>query len=561
MRNRTKHATSTVATWPRIEVEINDDGTGLVRTAGAVTGRLTGPRPEDARSQAIDQLAARAVELGRPVQASTRDPQGSWVIVVEPGGTVRSADPDPQRAPKRATRSRATSAKPPASLEREGADAPSREVPPTGHDRGPRPPLTSTPAPASPAPAASWWTGDGPDDLRLVDRAGLVQALQERDVAAGAPGPRFEMPPEARPAAVHEDISPKAISRRWWWPIIAASAVVVLAAAGLGAWRVTTAHAASSAYAQLVDARSELNERIEEAQDVLEASDQRVDDDAVREALRTAIEGARAAGRNADALTSDDHNVSTKTRRQAREQIADAAGVLATAVTAVRDRQSAWELDQASAGWQAARSALGAAIEDATAVLAAAEGQVLDAAVRTALSQALELAAAVRNQPAPETTTTDLIAATEGASGAAQALAAPTQAVRDAQAAWRAAQESTPDDTAPTAAPASEHTTTSTPEEKATNTPTRTNTGTRYSAIEPGAAWSDPRVPGAVSFQVTTIGVNGPVVVTVGSVSQTVGTGTGSFTATVTGVPSGTYPWSVSADDLVSTGSTLAVVP
>jgi hypothetical protein len=143
--------------------------------------------------------------------------------------------------------------------------------------------------------------------------------------------------------------------------------------------------------------------------------------------------------------------------------------------------------------------------------------------------------------------------------------------VSDAQAAWLAEQQRQAEARAQTSAAATGKGTagtagtTSSPSTPAAADPPRTpTTGQGPSTniqINPGVVSSDSRKPGQVNVSAVTSGVSGPVVVTIGSVSQTIGTGSGSFSGTITGLTAGSYPWSVSADGLVVSGPGMAVVP
>jgi hypothetical protein len=863
----TKQQARSVATWPRIEVEINEDGTGEVRTAGLVSARLAGEDAHAARLQAIGRLTDTAAQLGRPVQASTRDPQGSWVIVVEPDGTVRSADPEPARVTRRAKKARTAPATSPVPLKREGADTPGRGVPPTGHGRVPRPPyLTTAAAPTTePARAAleaaerdrvqheqetaereraeeaarreredverrhaeetarneraaqearevaerrhqlvqarerytavleelrveadqgeqelaaaqvlevagceplraavteakQILAATAPADAAVLDALGrtareavaVVQAAraavldgreqQEAAEAARLEAERLAAEQARRTAAAHasrqaaerrarevreltaarrqhaaaldaldaavvdadagreaamgcvdetlldslneaiavaralaerpaptdsgqfltasqemdsaaaslrsiaelaagavqrwkaeaardaaeratqaaavrraaelaaaravlevdadEDGTPdvaadpvgegsvaaaplrrvvddseesggepaprRRLTRRGRVLLVAAL-VVALTAGGTVTWRSMATAGVTAAHAQWVDERLALTEQIQAAQDLLAAAAGEVGDDRVLTELQDAI--ALALDARTEPAAGRRHEVSAGDWHDAERDVVGASAVLRAAVQAVERERAAWALDQATAAWTQTRAELTAAIDEASSVVAATAGQVADDAVRQALAAAITAATQTRDAEVDVDDVDALQQAVTDAGSARDSLAGPVQAARDAQGAWVAEQERVAAAQAAAAAaakPATAKPSSSGGQQAAAAPPaasTPTQGGAREVSINPGSVSSSSLYPGQVSVSASTSGVSGPVVVTIGGVSQTIGTGSGSFSGVMTGLPAGTYSWSVAADGLVVNGPGKAVVP
>ncbi len=75
------------ATWPRVEATLGADGTAEVVVGGNVQ-HVAAADVGDARSQVVGIVAARAAQLGRPLRALTRDPDGEWPLIIHPDGTV-----------------------------------------------------------------------------------------------------------------------------------------------------------------------------------------------------------------------------------------------------------------------------------------------------------------------------------------------------------------------------------------------------------------------------------------------------------------------------------------
>ncbi len=125
--------TTEAATWPRVEAMLNDDGTAEVSIGGTLHP-IAAPSVEEARVQVVALLAHKATQLGRPLRAITRDPDGQWPLIIHGDGTVeedtttepqtrsrttratqRTADVDVEPAPQPPT-PRRTPRRPPTSL-------------------------------------------------------------------------------------------------------------------------------------------------------------------------------------------------------------------------------------------------------------------------------------------------------------------------------------------------------------------------------------------------------------------------------------------------------------
>lgn len=79
--------TTEAATWPRVEATLNQDGTAEVSIGGTVHTVSAGS-VDEARPQVVALIAQRAAQLGRPLRALTRDPEGEWSIIIHGDGTV-----------------------------------------------------------------------------------------------------------------------------------------------------------------------------------------------------------------------------------------------------------------------------------------------------------------------------------------------------------------------------------------------------------------------------------------------------------------------------------------
>lgn len=77
------------ATWPRVEAILSSDGTAEISIGGNIH-TLRASAVDDARRQTVALIAARAAQLGRPLRAFARDPEGAWSIIVHEDGTVEA---------------------------------------------------------------------------------------------------------------------------------------------------------------------------------------------------------------------------------------------------------------------------------------------------------------------------------------------------------------------------------------------------------------------------------------------------------------------------------------
>ena len=75
------------ATWPRVVATLHQDGTAKLSIGGSVQ-TINAQSIDEARSQVVAFIAQRAAQLGRPLRAFTRDPEGEWSIIVHPDGFV-----------------------------------------------------------------------------------------------------------------------------------------------------------------------------------------------------------------------------------------------------------------------------------------------------------------------------------------------------------------------------------------------------------------------------------------------------------------------------------------
>ena len=79
--------TTEAATWPRVEATLHEDGTAEVSIGGSVQ-TINAQNVDEARPQVVALIAQRAAQLGRPLRALTRDPEGEWPIIIHGDGTV-----------------------------------------------------------------------------------------------------------------------------------------------------------------------------------------------------------------------------------------------------------------------------------------------------------------------------------------------------------------------------------------------------------------------------------------------------------------------------------------
>ncbi|WP_422117715.1 hypothetical protein [Brachybacterium sp. UNK5269] len=92
----------TPSTWPHVAATLNPDGTAHVTISGSTTP-VRGSSIEDARGQVLARITATAAKLGRPVRAEVTDPDGQWMLIVHPNGTVEE-DPTTPRKRSRSAR-------------------------------------------------------------------------------------------------------------------------------------------------------------------------------------------------------------------------------------------------------------------------------------------------------------------------------------------------------------------------------------------------------------------------------------------------------------------------
>lgn len=237
---------------------------------------------------------------------------------------------------------------------------------------------------------------------------------------------------------------PQAIRPRRTRIIAATSVAAVLVLGGSGGvayaqWNSGQNAAVASALSDQDQALRAFKAASDEAHEVLAAAEGKVDDDQVRrdlaDMLGDAPEDSSPVGDTAGS------------RAERTAELRDAAAVLRSATDAIAAQtkvvaaaQAAWELDQATAGYDDAVAALTAARDAGASVLAGSEGQVADNAVRQALTDAIDAANALLAVPAPAEVD-DLTAAAADIADATTALTAATTATTDAQSAWQAEQD------------------------------------------------------------------------------------------------------------------------
>ncbi|TWG79072.1 hypothetical protein L603_004600000010, partial [Cellulosimicrobium cellulans J34] len=102
--------TTEAATWPRVEATLNHDGTAEVSIGGTLHP-IAASSVDEARVQVVSLVASKATQLGRPLRAITRGPDGEWPLIIHGDGTVtadsaaearprsRSAEPVAEAAP------------------------------------------------------------------------------------------------------------------------------------------------------------------------------------------------------------------------------------------------------------------------------------------------------------------------------------------------------------------------------------------------------------------------------------------------------------------------------
>lgn len=110
--------TTEAATWPRVEATLHEDGTAEVSIGGSVQ-TINAQNVDEARPQVVALIAQRAAQLGRPLRALTRDPEGEWPIIIHGDGTVAedagaAARPRPPLPPEPPAVARTEPSAPPA---------------------------------------------------------------------------------------------------------------------------------------------------------------------------------------------------------------------------------------------------------------------------------------------------------------------------------------------------------------------------------------------------------------------------------------------------------------
>jgi hypothetical protein len=244
-------------------------------------------------------------------------------------------------------------------------------------------------------------------------------------------------------AQLDQEGQPQASRPRRTRIVIAAGVALALVLGSGGAafaWNADQNEKYAAASAAWSSAAEDERRVYDDARAVLDASEGRVADDQVRQALAAAIEYGEddlsAAGHGPDASRSDKTAAFTAwaaaSERKAEE--------IRLAMAAVVEAQAEWELDQATAGYNDAVAALTGARDAGTGVLTGSEGKVADNAVRQALTEAIAGANVLLDVVAPAEVD-DLTAGSKTISEMTAVLTTATTATTDAQAAWQAEQD------------------------------------------------------------------------------------------------------------------------
>ena len=69
------------ANWPRVEATLNEHGGADVLIAGTLH-QVKAENVADTRRQVVELIAHHAAQLGRPLKAITRDPDGQWPLII-----------------------------------------------------------------------------------------------------------------------------------------------------------------------------------------------------------------------------------------------------------------------------------------------------------------------------------------------------------------------------------------------------------------------------------------------------------------------------------------------
>lgn len=227
----------------------------------------------------------------------------------------------------------------------------------------------------------------------------------------------------------------------------------------------------------------------------LEASEGRVADDQVRadlEELLSARGPFQTNGSSRAEKTSALGSATEATEAETDEIVA--------ATAAVVDAQTAWELEQARAGYDAAVAELVAALDAGAGVLAGSEAKVADNAVRQTLSDAIAAGEVWRHTVAG-VEIDGITSATDRVAEATAAVTTATAATSDAQAAWQAEQDRIAAEQAAAAQAAAA-------QSAAKSSTTKSSTGTGKKSTSPKSG-SPGRTSGSSSAPATSGGSSG----------------------------------------------------
>ena len=88
---------TTVPQWPTITANVESDGTGELNLGPSSKQRIAEQSVEDARAVVLQHVAAYANENHhRAVRLRVQDPEGEWVLGVNPDGTGFALEDDPE---------------------------------------------------------------------------------------------------------------------------------------------------------------------------------------------------------------------------------------------------------------------------------------------------------------------------------------------------------------------------------------------------------------------------------------------------------------------------------
>jgi MinD-like ATPase involved in chromosome partitioning or flagellar assembly len=158
-----------VPRWPTITATVTDEGRGEVRLTPTSVETVDAAGVDEARDKVLALVGAHAAEHhGRAVRLQVIDPDGEWLLAVNPDGTGFVLDEDPH--PDGTERPAAADANGDGRHIRVVAGEPDAAAPDSEADESASAPVTERPAPAAASAAA---TGHSDLMARKVDRVAL----------------------------------------------------------------------------------------------------------------------------------------------------------------------------------------------------------------------------------------------------------------------------------------------------------------------------------------------------------------------------------------------------